>query len=133
MTKHTNKKGKRSTSKTKKAKQDDVEVILEQALEAINNVQLEEAAELYERALRIRSADTNIMDALADVYMQLGNNDKAMTLLQQSIAAAPQENGIKWLYLAQLICGNDALSAYQMGLQILENQLQQVFVIDLRS
>lgn len=127
MTKHSNKKGKRTKNKTKC---ENVESILEKAVEAMNNVQLEEASELYEHALSLKPTDTDIMDSLADVYIQLGNCNKAMTLLQESIAAAPNSNGTKWLYLAQLLCGNDALSAYQMGIQLLEYQHSQVIAIN---
>ncbi len=124
MTKHTNKKGKRP--KGKSAKKENVESILQQAQDALNIVQLEEAATLFKQALTLKPNDTTIMDSLADVQIQMGCTHEAMLLLQESISREPHSNGVKWLYLAQLLCGNDALSAYQMGLQILEGQYQQV-------
>ena len=43
--------------------------------------QLDSAAEFYNQALALRSDDCNIMDALADVYLQLGQPENATELL----------------------------------------------------
>lgn len=124
MTKHSNlKKGKRP-SKLKKSKAVSVESLLEKALEAMQSVQLEEAADFYERALAMQPSNTDIMDSLADVCIQLGNMQRALALLNESITAAPQSNGTKWLYLAQLLPGQQAVGSYQTGIQILESHLE---------
>jgi thioredoxin-like negative regulator of GroEL len=122
MTKHSNKKGKRIT-KGKKVKTITVESLLEQATEALQSVQLEDAQELYQQALALQPNNTDIMDALADVCMQIGDLTAALALLQQSIAMAPDTNGIKWLYVAQLLHGSEALVAYQRGIQVMEAKL----------
>jgi predicted Zn-dependent protease len=67
--------------------------------------------------------DTTVMDALADVLIQLGQTEKAEGLLKESIVLSPESNPYKWLLLAQLLAGTDALQTYQEGIDFLNKQL----------
>ncbi len=67
--------------------------------------------------------DTNIMDALADAYLQLGEHCEALSLLELSTSRSPEENPYKWCYLAQLQAGSDAVGSYQRGINLLSEQL----------
>ena len=66
------------------------------------------------------------MDCLADVCLQLGEPDTAFQLLSDSCQQAPSVNPVKWLYLAQLQEGKDALHSYNQGLALLRGLLDQV-------
>lgn len=93
------------------------------AQEATENMQVEDAVTLYQRALALEPSNYNIMDALADLYLQLGEADEAFRLLSLSTANAPQTNPIKWMYFAQLCKGEDAVRAYRMGIDLLNAQV----------
>lgn len=66
------------------------------------------------------------MDCLADVCLQLGEPETAYELLSESCQQAPSVNPVKWLYLAQLQEGNDALQSYNQGLALLRALLDQI-------
>lgn len=102
-----------------------VERLLQQAQEALAAIQLEDAIDLYLQALQLQPENTNIMDALADIYLQVGEAETALTLLRQSIALAPETNGVKWMFLAQLIAGKESLEAYKKGIEVLVKTLQE--------
>ena len=88
-------------------------------------MQLELAAQFFKRALSLSPTDTNIMDALADVLLQLGEQEEALELLQTSTSTAPTENPYKWCYFAQLQTGEDAVNSYRKGIEILSDSISQ--------
>lgn len=93
------------------------------AQKAIESLDFDEAIELYKKALQLEPANTNTMDALADLLLQVGDVDAAFELLQRSTTLAPETNGIKWMYLAQLLRGEESVQAYQKGIRLLTHQL----------
>lgn len=95
------------------------EMLVEQGNVALANMQLELAEQFFGRALSMSPSNTNIMDALADVQIQLGESCKAMELLVQSTSMAPKENPYKWFFLGQLQQELDAVKSYQTGIQVL--------------
>ena len=95
------------------------EMLIEQGNVALGNMQLELAAEFFNRALNLSPDDTNIMDALADVMIQLGEQEKALELLLKSTQSAPTVNPYKWFFLGQLQLEFDAVKCYRTGIQIL--------------
>jgi predicted Zn-dependent protease len=70
--------------------------------------------------------NTNVMDALADVLIQLGQAQEAEELLVESTELAPDVNPCKWLFLAQLRSGHEALQTYRRGVDCLARQLHEV-------
>ena len=90
---------------------------------ALSNVQLELAASLFERAMKLQPNDTNIMDALAEIYLQIGNQDMAYDLLTRSTTIAPEQNPYKWFYFAQLQDGFDSMACYEKGISFLLSNL----------
>eukprot|EP01041_Mallomonas_annulata_P010485 gene10485-21867_t len=107
-------------AKKKNVKQITAEALIEQGNIALQRFEYELASNFFKRALEKKPEDTNIMDALADVFLQLGDRDSAYTLLQQSTLIAPEINPYKWLYLAQLQEGCDALCSYERAIPLLE-------------
>jgi len=61
------------------------EVVLGLGLAYYLEGELEKAAELLERAMTIRAPGTNLLNALADVYLTLGTPEKARPLLERSL------------------------------------------------
>ena len=101
-----------------------VEGLVEQGNNALSKLQPELAVKFFQRARAIRPDDTNVMDALADVHLQLGDQEEALELLLMSKSLAPEANPFKWLYLAQLQNGLDAVTTYSKAISILEALLQ---------
>lgn len=66
--------------------------------------------------------NTEVMDALADVCMQLGDYERASELWTTSTRNAPTANPYKWLYLAQLQTDEAALDSYNRGIEFLTSQ-----------
>jgi tetratricopeptide (TPR) repeat protein len=70
--------------------------------------------------LSLDSNDTNVIDALADVLLQMGNHDEALKLLLTSTSIDPEANPFKWLYLAQLQSSFDSLASYLKAIELLQ-------------
>lgn len=77
--------------------------------------QPELAVAFFQRAMEMEPSNTNVMDALAEVLMQLGDCEKSLELLTRSTTEAPSVNPFKWMYLAQLQGGEEALASYRRG------------------
>jgi predicted Zn-dependent protease len=93
--------------------------LVEQGNIALGNMELELAEQFFSRALGMEPNDTDIMDALADVQIQIGDTESAKNLLLRSTAAAPQQNPYKWLFLGQLQNNMEAVHSYQRGITAL--------------
>lgn len=100
--------------------------LVDQGNVALSQCQPELASQFFQRALEMQPSDTNIMDALADVQLQMGNAEVALGLLQLSTQNAPDVNPCKWLYLAQLQEGTAALETYTNGISKLSALLPTV-------
>lgn len=98
--------------------------LVEQANVALSEMQLELAEKMFCRALTKAPNDSNIMDALADVYIQLGEMENALPLLLKSTTLAPHENPYKWFFLGQLQCGSEAVESYRTGITVLSPLLE---------
>jgi tetratricopeptide (TPR) repeat protein len=97
------------------------EALIEQANIALAKLQPELSKKIFQKALDLFPDDTNLMDALADVHLQLGDNSQALRLLQRSTEINPEENPFKWLFLAQLQSGKDSLNSYLKAIELIEN------------
>jgi tetratricopeptide (TPR) repeat protein len=97
-----------------------VEGLIEQGNNAVAKYQPDLAVKFFERARDMSPYDTDIMDALADVHLQLGDQEEALELLLASTSLAPETNPFKWLYLAQLQIGSDAVESYMRAVSLLD-------------
>ena len=61
------------------------EVVLGLGLSYYLTEELDKASEFLERATSIRAPGTSLLNALADVYLRLGDHDKARPLLERSL------------------------------------------------
>lgn len=86
---------------------------------ALSQMQIENALGYYEQALSIDTLNCNIMDSLADVYLSLGESDRALELLLKSTHVSPNANPGKYLYIAQLQQGEESLSSYKQAIHYL--------------
>ena len=93
-------------------------------LSALNRLEPELAEKFFAAALNKSPNDTGIMDALADVKLQLGDQVTALELLIKSTEQAPTENPVKWLYLAQLKENLESLECYKTGIKLICDMIQ---------
>ena len=114
------KKGSSASKKTTTGSEVTTTKLVEQGNNAVAAMQPELALKFFQRAHDMDPHDTNIVDALADVHLQLGSPDKALELLLMSTSSAPEINPFKWLYLAQLQQGADAVHTYLKAIEIIE-------------
>ena len=96
------------------------EALVAQGNNAMASMQPELAVKFFKRAHDMCPENTDIMDALADVHLQLGDQESALDLLLMSTSLAPDVNPFKWLYLAQLQEGEDSVTTYLKAISILE-------------
>jgi predicted Zn-dependent protease len=99
------------------------EALIEQGNVALAGMKIELAAQFFKRALELSPSDTNIMDALADVLLQMGDQHTAFLLLQHSTSTTPSENPFKWCYFAQLQAGEEAVASYRTGIRLMADAL----------
>jgi tetratricopeptide (TPR) repeat protein len=99
------------------------EALIEKANVAMGTMKLDEAEAFYRQASAMQPINTSVMDALSDTYLQKGNYAEALALLTVSCDLAPTENVFKWLYMAQLQCGLDAISSYRSAISHITEHL----------
>jgi len=99
---------------------EEVKKMMAQGNSALQKCQPDLAVQFFQRALeKTGNADTDIMDTLADTYLQMGDPENALALLQNSIRIAPESSAYKYLYIAQLQDGADALISFQRAIALL--------------
>src|SRR5688500_8758143 len=69
----------------KKAGPVTADAYIEKAQALLEHGELEEARECFEHARQMRQDDTNILDALADVSLQLGEPEQALQVMLKTI------------------------------------------------
>jgi len=93
--------------------------------EALAKMEPEHALSYFQQAHKMKYDDTNIMDSLDDVYLQLSEPEQAYQLLVQSTTSAPSDNPCKWFLLGQLQSGFDAIDSYRTGIRYLNAVLDE--------
>lgn len=104
----------------KKKKQFTPAQLVSKAEQCLDKCQPELASKFYKRALALQPHNTDIMDDLAHVLAEMHCEDEAKQYTLKSCEIAPGINPSKWMYLAQMQDGNEALSSFQKGLAILQ-------------
>ncbi len=84
------------------------------------------AAEAYRAALAASPDDPALLYALADVMSQLGEDEEARSLLQRSVALAPEGGYANWMLLGQLQSGAAAAASFSRGVELLERLLNGI-------
>eukprot|EP00752_Nemacystus_decipiens_P004915 g4474.t1 len=81
------------------------------------------ALTLYQEVLKARPNDTTVMGEAADLMLHAGQTAVAKEVLARSILLGPEEGPDKYLYMAQLHEGREALGHYEKGIELLQKQL----------
>ncbi|KNB41575.1 hypothetical protein JH06_4976 [Blastocystis sp. subtype 4] len=109
----------------------DVPTLLKNAQENIDTMKWKNALVFLKQALNIEPENVTVIDTMASVLMELGETDDAFPLLVKSAQMDPEHNFEKWMNLGQLQVifvgsGNDAVTCYRKGIQLLEGEISQL-------
>ncbi|RLN88764.1 hypothetical protein BBJ28_00009386 [Nothophytophthora sp. Chile5] len=91
----------------------------------VDQCQPELAVQFYEKALLQEPSNTALLDSIGELSTELDNLERALSAFQQSIALAPAQNPAKWLYIAQLVAGEEAEHYTTQGITHFLHELQQ--------
>jgi cytochrome c-type biogenesis protein CcmH/NrfG len=69
---------------------------------ALERCDLASGLEAFEAAHRLRPDSVEVLDALAELYLEFGKAEAAVKALKTSIRLSPDGSWMKWLYLAQI-------------------------------
>lgn len=77
---------------------------------------------MYDAGVRRFPNDTILLDAYSDLCLQMDQPIKARQLIERSIQLNPNNEGTKYLQLAEMLqAGNESLQMYRKGIEVLEN------------
>jgi tetratricopeptide (TPR) repeat protein len=125
-------KGKAKASKKQTPAHDNAttEDLIEQARHAQDSLQPDLAVQFYQRALQTAPDNTDLLDEAADLMLQLGMVEEARAALAHSIELSPDSNASRWLYMAQLHEGEEALQLYIKALELLLRDISAAQELD---
>lgn len=70
--------------------------------------------------------ETQIADALGSLLAEMGENEKATEVLRKAVQLSPDHGFEKYLYLGQMLVGNESLECMRKGIDLLERELLMV-------
>src|SRR5438046_2484905 len=97
-----------------------------EAEECVIKFDFARAVEIYQAALQIHPNNTTIIDALANAFLQGGDFQRAEQMFKISIQLAPNVGHEKYMSLAGLLSGQQAIALFQKGIEILLSQRQSI-------
>eukprot|EP00455_Lapot_gusevi_P051347 TRINITY_DN7630_c1_g1_i1.p1 TRINITY_DN7630_c1_g1~~TRINITY_DN7630_c1_g1_i1.p1 ORF type:complete len:345 (-),score=100.93 TRINITY_DN7630_c1_g1_i1:429-1463(-) len=99
--------------------------LVKRAEKCIEELQFDAAAKFLQRALEMEPEDLAIMDMLSECLLESGQHERASQIIVRSIEKSPNENPSRWMNLAQLQAGPDAVRSFQTGIDAFARELQQ--------
>ncbi|EIE25825.1 TPR-like protein [Coccomyxa subellipsoidea C-169] len=70
-----------------------------------------------------RSQNVEYLDALGSVLAETGQQEDAITVLRRAVELQPEKGFSKYMYLGQLLDGEEALAALQKGVSVLQSTI----------
>lgn len=89
------------------------------AEECLDEFQLEQSYQFVRQALDIQPENLRALDIMGAVQLEMGNVESAKQVYQKLIEIAPNEGFNKYMCIAQLSDGLDAVHYYQKGIEIM--------------
>ncbi|KAK9915673.1 hypothetical protein WJX75_002503 [Coccomyxa subellipsoidea] len=115
---------KAKSSRVKKAKQVTEDLSAEQHFEAaqvaLHSDKFKEAVRHFRRASDLDPQDVEYLDALGSVLAEVGQQDEAIKVLRRAVELQPDRGFSKYMYVGQLLDGEEALAALQKGVSVLQ-------------
>ncbi|GAU90372.1 hypothetical protein RvY_02795 [Ramazzottius varieornatus] len=102
-----------------------VEGFLEKIQNYVESCEFVLAEKFANRAVERFPTDVSILEAAAQCYTETGHIQKARAHYHKAIAASPLKGWRKYLGLAQLCEGKDALVQYTKGIEVMEREIAE--------
>jgi len=93
-----------------------------EAEDRLSQFDYEGAVEIYRNALKQHANDPEILDALGETLLQMGDYEQARNTLYISIKLAPEVGPSKYMNMGQILEGKESLAHYQKGLEMLTRE-----------
>ena len=88
------------------------------------------AQKFLERAVEQEPNNCQALDLLGDLLLHSGDIENALAVLRRSIELEPDASAEKYMNFGQAVGGDDAVAAYQKGIELMQRDLSQMTVID---
>lgn len=102
------------------------ETLLALAQNAVDVGKLQAACEFYEVALQQSPNDINVLEAYAEIMLHyVQDAGRAEQMLRHAINVSPNEGYVKYLNLAQMISGVEAVLCYKKAYSIIKQEMSR--------
>ncbi|GIY91935.1 putative assembly chaperone of rpl4 [Caerostris extrusa] len=103
-----------------------LDTLIEEAEAAIDSFSYEEAIPKLKDVLKFEQNHTKAAEMLSGIYIELCNYDEAQDLLKHCISVSPDIGFSKYFSMGQLTDGEESLSFYNKGIQVLQKSLKML-------
>eukprot|EP01132_Coremiostelium_polycephalum_P002386 gene2386-2948_t len=110
----------------KKNVQLSLDELLDKGEEFASQGRFNEAIKYFTQAHKLLPNNTEIIDTIGELWLELGEIEKAKTHFLKSIETDPEDSAIKYMNLGQLLGGDDAVKYYRKGIDIMESELKKL-------
>ncbi|CAF0940492.1 unnamed protein product [Brachionus calyciflorus] len=105
----------KKSSKTKLS----VEELLDHAEDFLDQYELEKAFQYAKKALDLDPKNPHALDTMASIQMEMGNVESAKSIYEKLVELSPNEGFSKYMCLAQLSTGIEAVNFYKKGVDLM--------------
>ncbi|EFA86424.1 hypothetical protein PPL_00216 [Heterostelium album PN500] len=100
-----------------------LEELIAKADDYAQEFKLDLALKYYIEALNQSPKNSNIMDSISEVLLEMGDTETAKQYIVASIQANPNDNAAKYMNYGQLTGGQEAIKSYTKGIELMESEL----------
>jgi len=93
--------------------------LLKQVDECLDNFNFELAIKFCERALDMEPENVEVLEMAGAVFLETGDVDKAKSCFENAVRISPDEGYSKYMNLGQLLDGQEAVTAFNKGIQLM--------------
>ncbi|KXJ16984.1 probable assembly chaperone of rpl4 [Exaiptasia diaphana] len=100
-----------------------VEDFLQKIEDFMDTFNYELAQKFCERALEIDSNHLELLETAGAVFLETGETEKAKKCLEHAVELSPENGHTKYMYLGQILQGQEAVQAFTKGIDIMVKTL----------
>eukprot|EP00128_Syssomonas_multiformis_P011551 Colp12_sorted_trinity150504_noHs@35122 len=102
-----------------------VEQLLEKVEEHIQTLDLDKAVKACQEAIEKEPGNAKAHELMGVIHLEQGDPETAFRCFAQAVAESPDEGSAKYLYIAQLSSGMDAVTNFSRGVELLHKEIEQ--------
>ena len=99
-----------------------IDQVLDKANEYMDQYNYEMCQMFCQRALEMDADNVRALELTSTLLLEAGDTENAKHCLGRAITVAPEEGHSKYLSLAQMLEGTEALSLYRKGIELMEQK-----------